>query len=85
MTTFFSECERLVNSNRQDDYGDPVENLERIASVVSSVLNKDISPREITLIMIAIKLCREGSGHKRDNLLDMACYAEILDRWEDRI
>lgn len=81
MSEFFDECDRLVNNDRQDDYGDPVDNLERIAEVVSLVLDRDFSPRDVALFFICVKLTREGRLHKRDNLLDMACYAEILDRW----
>jgi len=84
MTTFFDECDRLVNSERQMDYGDPTLNLERISAVASTILNKQLSAKDIALIFVAVKLCREGANHKRDNLLDMACYAELIDRLEGR-
>lgn len=84
MTTFFDEADRLVNTERQSDYGDPSINLQRIAAVVSTVLNREISAQEIALIFLAVKLCREGANHKRDNLLDIACYAELIDRLEGR-
>lgn len=83
MTTFFNECDRLVNLDRQDDYGDPVANLEQIAFVASIILNKHISARDVALFFIVAKLVRQGKNHKRDNLLDLACYAEILDRIEE--
>lgn len=82
MNQFFDECDRLVNNDRQDDYGDPVENLIRIAQVVSNVLDRDFTPRDVAMFFICVKMVREGKIHKKDNLLDMACYAEILDRWE---
>lgn len=83
MYHFFDECDRLVNSDRQDDYGDPVENLERISQVVSAVLDRGITPKEVALFFMCVKMVREGQKHKRDNLLDIACYAEILDRWKE--
>lgn len=84
MTTFFDECERLVNSARDADYGEPTANFEQIAFISSIILNKHISARDVALFFIVVKLVREGKNHKRDNILDMACYAEILDRLEDR-
>jgi hypothetical protein len=80
---FFDECERLVNSDRQADYGDPCSNLLRFAGVASTILNIQLSAKDIALIFVAVKLCREGANHKRDNLLDMACYAELIDRLEE--
>ena len=82
MYHFFDECDQLINNDRQDDYGDPVENLERISQVVSAVLDRGITPKEVALFFMCVKLVREGQKHKRDNLLDIACYAEILDRWK---
>ena len=34
--------------------------------------------------MMAVKLAREKFNHKRDNLVDLAGYAELLNRWEER-
>jgi hypothetical protein len=83
MTDFFDECHRLVNLDRQEDYGDPVGNFEQIAFITSIILDKHISARDVALFFIVVKLVREARNHKRDNLLDLACYAEILDRIEE--
>jgi hypothetical protein len=40
------------------DYGDPAKNYERAATVASLILNKPITPYEITMIKLAVKLSR---------------------------
>ena len=82
MTNFFDECEKLVNCDRQADYGRPEYNLRAIAAMAEQVLDRTFTASDIALIFLCVKLCREGKNHKRDNLLDLACYAEILDRLE---
>lgn len=84
MNDFFDECDHLVNENRQNDYGDPIRNFERIAEVATNVLGVILTPKDVALFFICVKLVREGQIHKRDNLLDLACYTEILDRLEGR-
>jgi Domain of unknown function (DUF6378) len=40
------------------DYGDPVANYERASALVSLILNKPITPYEIMMIKLAVKLSR---------------------------
>jgi len=78
--SILSEAERIVNGDRQADYSDPVANFERIASIASAIMAKDITAEECCIVMIAVKLARENYKHKRDNLVDLAGYVEILNR-----
>ena len=82
MTTesVLSEAERIVNGDRQADYSDPVENFKHIASIASAISKEDLSPTTCAIVMIAVKLARENYKHKRDNLVDLAGYVEILHR-----
>jgi hypothetical protein len=75
-----SEAERIVNGDRQADYSDPVENFKHIASIASAISKEDLSPTTCAIVMIAVKLARENYKHKRDNLVDLAGYVEILHR-----
>ena len=75
------EAERILNGGRQADYGDAVDNFKHIASVVNAALRRDdITPELCSFVHIATKLCREGNKHKRDNLVDLAAYSEILNQ-----
>ena len=81
--SILQEAERIVNGERQADYSDPVKNFEHIARIASAILNKEITPEECCIVMIAVKHAREQYKHKRDNLVDLAGYVEILHRIKD--
>lgn len=78
--SILSEAEKIVNGERQADYSDPVANFKHIAEIASAIMGKDITAEECCIVMIAVKLARENHKHKRDNLVDLAGYAEILHR-----
>ena len=78
--SILSEAERIVNGERQADYSDPVANFKHISSIASAISKENLSPTTCAIVMIAVKLARENYKHKRDNLVDLAGYAEILNR-----
>ena len=78
--SILSEAERRVNGDRQADYSDPVANFKHIADSASSISKEELSPTTCAIVMIAVKLARENYKHKRDNLVDLAGYVEILNR-----
>ncbi len=78
--SILSEAERIVNGDRQADYSDPVENFKHIASIASAISKEELSPTTCAIVMIAVKLAREDYKHKRDNLVDLAGYVDILNR-----
>lgn len=78
--SILSEAERIVNGDRQADYSDPVENFKHISSIASAISKKDLSAVDCAVVMIAVKLARENHKHKRDNLVDLGWYVEILHR-----
>ena len=82
--SILSEAERIVNGDRQADYSDPVENFKHISAIASSISKEELSPTTCAIVMIAVKLARESYKHKRDNLVDLAGYVEILHRIKER-
>ena len=78
--SILSEAERIVNGERQADYSDPVENFKHISAIASSISKENLSPATCAIVMIAVKLAREEYKHKRDNLVDLAGYVDILNR-----
>ncbi len=78
--SILSEAERIVNGERQADYSDPVENFKHISAIASAISKEELSPITCAIVMIAVKLARENYKHKRDNLVDLAGYVEILNR-----
>lgn len=70
------EAEGLVHGPRQQSYGHPYADFSRTAALWSAILGVDVEPEQVALCMIAVKLSRECNAHKRDNLVDIAGYAE---------
>ena len=82
--SILSEAERIVNGDRQADYSDPVANFKHISAIASSISKENLSPTTCAIVMIAVKLARENYKHKRDNLVDLAGYVEILHRIKEK-
>jgi hypothetical protein len=76
MNTIFTEAEHLV-AERARSYGHPADNLDKISSLWGILLGREITPQQVALCMIALKLARETASHKRDNLVDIAGYLHI--------
>ena len=73
-------AETILNGDRQADYSDPVKNFENIAKLASIITGKELTPQECCVVLMCVKLVREGFKHKEDNLVDLAAYTEILNR-----
>jgi hypothetical protein len=71
------EAQRLVHGNRGADYGHPIDDYTRTGRIWGAILGiPDIDPRICCIMMAAVKVSREVNKHKRDNLVDLAGYAE---------
>ena len=90
--TILEEAARLVTGDRQADYGPPDQDFARTAKMWEALLqssitfdDKDcpgflvISPAQVAMCMIALKLSRETHQKKRDNRVDIAGYAHCLE------
>jgi hypothetical protein len=90
--SILKEAERIVNGERANDYGSAEESFNKIASLTNLLLNENeiiamtdgyITNTVACKVLIAVKLVRESNKHKRDNLVDLCGYAELLDRLEE--
>jgi len=61
---------RLVFDERNDDYGHPLDNLERAARIWSVILNIEVSAENVALCMVGMKMARELNKPKLDNTVD---------------
>lgn len=76
------EAKRVVNQ-RQMAYGSREDNFGRIAAMWSAILGVTVSPRQVALCMIAVKIARECWKPSRDNATDIAGYADCLSRLQE--
>jgi len=77
------EADNILNGDRNEQYNDPNESFKVYADILKSAFNLELTPVEICKVQMAIKLGRLRYKHKRDSLVDLCGYAEILNRLED--
>lgn len=88
--TCVEEAQRLVYGDRGRDYGHPLDDYERTSSMWNALLGdklrfgERITAEDAVRCMVAVKLSRDVHAPKRDNRVDMAGYAECLQRITDR-
>jgi hypothetical protein len=72
------KAQELVSVTRDEIYGDPLTNHQRIADLWSAILDVQIDPEEVVLCMIAVKMSRlcHISNHE-DSWVDIAGYAAL--------
>ena len=69
------EADEVTGGNRQECYGSPEDNFQRIADYWSTYLGSEIKAVDVPRMMILLKVARQTHNSKRDNLVDIAGYA----------
>lgn len=72
------EAKRLVLTDRNKDYGHPADDFARAGLIWQAILGIPITPEQVGLCMVGIKLSRECHTPKRDNLVDGAGYFQTV-------
>jgi hypothetical protein len=70
-------AKQIISSDRNSTYGEPEDNLGRIANLWSTYLERPISARDVAMLMILVKVAREIHNPHDDNPLDIAGYAAL--------
>jgi hypothetical protein len=73
------EARSTVREDRIHQYGHPLDFCESVAGHWSVLFGIEVSAEQVALAMLHFKVAREAHQHKRDNLVDIAGYAEVLD------
>lgn len=67
-----------IVAEREQDYGDASISFARIAALWTAHLNTEVTPNDVALMMILLKVSRtKTSPYKHDNWLDIAGYAHL--------
>lgn len=78
MKSILEEAQQLVHGDRGEDYGHPLDDFARTAQIWSAILGIKITPEQVGLCMVGVKLSRQCHRPKRDNLVDGAGYFETV-------
>lgn len=71
-------ADHLINGPRAQDYGPPHESFKKIAKLWSTYLHTEITVTDVGMMMILLKVARNGRGkNKDDNFVDICGYAAL--------
>lgn len=69
----------LTNGARQGDYGHPLDDFTRTGKMWAAILGvNEVTPEQVALCMVALKISRECNKHTEDNIIDGAGYWNTL-------
>lgn len=75
-TQILTEAARIVANDRNQDYGTPEQNFERIAALWEAYTGYAFEPHDVGVMMILLKVARiKTSPGKSDHYVDIAGYA----------
>lgn len=74
-----TEANNLINGPRQSSYGHPSKNLNDIATMWSTLLDTEVTARDVCKMMTVLKLCRDKNRVKRDNIADGIGYLALAE------
>jgi Domain of unknown function (DUF6378) len=73
------EAQSIVNNDRYDAYGHPLDNFTRIGKMWSAILGIEVDYQQVGLMLQALKISRHVNTPKRDNRVDGIGYWIALD------
>lgn len=78
--SILTEADALINGERHDQYGDVNVVFQRYANGWSEIIGAPVSPEQVALCMMWLKMMREKNKPNQDNRRDIAGYDGLLDQ-----
>ena len=70
------KCKEIVMGARQENYGSPESNFQKIADYWTLYLQKKVEAHDVALMMVLMKLARlHNKADHEDSWIDIAGYA----------
>ena len=70
----------IVNGDREESYGHPRDNFDRIARIWSVILGIDVTPEQVGWCMVGLKAARDVNRPHVDNIVDAIGYLACIER-----
>ena len=83
MSIILDEAKKIVYEGGSA-YDQPEDNFEITAKLWSAYLGNPIQPEDVGMMMILMKVASERYMRKKDNLVDIAGYAECVARLHEQ-
>ncbi|AIK67773.1 hypothetical protein PBI_EQUEMIOH13_58 [Mycobacterium phage Equemioh13] len=82
--SILTKAEEIINGQRAQDYGDALENHQRIANLWNAYLQKPtVDHNDVAVMMILLKIARfMENGYHQDTVVDIAGYAGVLEKMQ---
>lgn len=77
--SILEEAQSLVHGDRGDAYGHPFDDFSKTALIWQAIFGIPVTPEQVALAMVGVKISREVNKPKRDNRVDGAGYFETLE------
>lgn len=68
----------LINGPRQEAYGSPHENFQRLADRMTQITGTKITKVQAAQIMAELKLARLANGFHEDSIIDAIAYLALM-------
>lgn len=79
--SILDEARRIVYGDREQTHGEPARNLQAIATMWTPIFGAPVTPQQVCLAMIALKVARAvNSPAHRDHWTDVAGYVALAER-----
>lgn len=78
--TIAEEAKKLVEGERQRDYGDINDSFTRIAGLWSAYIDIKIDKYDVAKMMILLKISRAKHSNHIDSYVDAVGYIECIDK-----
>lgn len=69
---------QAVRVERAEEYSEDGYDLNVVASLWSAILGVDLGPQQVARMMILLKVARDHVRPRKDNLIDIIGYADVL-------
>jgi len=81
---YLDKALKIVQGQRQFEYGDKYQNHDNIAKLWSTFLDYKISPHDVAICMLLVKVARLKHRKTEDCYVDMAGYAAIAGEIQEK-